>query len=208
MASDATSAGNAASSTGRLFIAAHLPREVRAELTGARARFEAAGAPGLRWVSAERLHLTLRFLGETRLDLTPALREAIGAAASASPALELVLARWGAFGGGRPRVLWAGLEGDVAGLQALASGLSGRLQALGIASDDRPFRPHLTLARVPERAGADAREGLAAAVRAVAPPRRLPILVEEIGLIRSHLGGGAPRYEELGRARLRETGGT
>lgn len=202
MATQRRAPGPAEAPTGRLFFAVPLPEAVLDELAAARARFEGAGALALRWVPADRMHLTLRFLGETPLNLTEPLRAAMSETAASTPPLELTLARWGTFGGGRPRVLWVGMDGDVAGLQTLAEALAGALAPLGFEPDDRPFRPHLTLARVRERADRAEREALAAAVESIAPPRRLPVPIREIRLIRSHLGRGAPRYEDLGRALL------
>ena len=50
----------------------------------------------------------------------------------------------------RPRILWAGLAGELQPLEALQKGVQAGFLALGFAGEDRPFQPHLTIGRVPE----------------------------------------------------------
>ena len=85
----------------------------------------------------------------------------------ASP-FELRLAGLGSFGGRRgTRVVWAGIEGDLDALRALQSRVDQGVAGLGFARELRPFSPHLTLARVPESAPADAGALIASAMRSV-----------------------------------------
>jgi 2'-5' RNA ligase len=76
------------------------------------------------------------------------LTEAATPAVVAAPAMTLRLAGGGRFGSlRRPQVAWAGLEGDVAPLVALAGRLAAVARSLRLAVEERPFRPHLTLGR-------------------------------------------------------------
>ncbi|CAA9249666.1 MAG: 2'-5' RNA ligase [uncultured Chloroflexi bacterium] len=132
----------------RLFIALPLPEEVRANLAAAQAGVSRLRLP-LRFARAEGLHLTLAFLGETVEERLPALRSLIDEAAAPSPAILLTVRGLGVFPNPRrPRVLWAGLEGDLSQLVALYDRLGGSLAAAGFPVEDRPFRPHVTLGRV------------------------------------------------------------
>lgn len=136
----------------RCFLAITLPPEVRARLAGLQdsLRGQVAGA---RWVSPDDLHVTLRFYGELEpvgLDaLVPALAQAVGG----SGAITIGLRGLGAFPApGRARVLWVGVdEGDEA-LRGLHRRVEDASRALGLAPEERPYHPHVTLARLREPA--------------------------------------------------------
>ncbi|NIR59535.1 MAG: RNA 2',3'-cyclic phosphodiesterase, partial [Gammaproteobacteria bacterium] len=180
----------------RLFVAATLPGDVVAALQAARRELERAGVGRLRWVRPERLHLTLRFLGSTPMAKVAGVEAALRQTAHESAPMRLGVDGWGTFGGRRPRVVWAGLSGEIDELRACAARLEQRLVAAGFEEDGRAFRPHLTIARVPDRAGREERARVAAAVEAITPPEHLGWRIEELHLVRSHLGPGA-RYETL-----------
>lgn len=127
----------------RLFVAVALGESLRQALTAAAARVPPW--PGLRRVPAENLHVTLRFLGsvEAVAPVVAAVREA--AAGTAPDTLEVV--GLGSFpAGGFPRVLWAGVRAPW--LAGLARRLEEALGSRGFPPEPRPFRPHVTLARV------------------------------------------------------------
>jgi 2'-5' RNA ligase len=204
--------GAIADPTGRLFLAVTPPPDALAELIAARKAFQAAGVPPLRWVDGNRMHLTLQFLGETRLSETPLIEAAMREAMAEMPSLKLTLAGWGLFNGKHrragtarqdsapepaPRVLWAGIGGDVHELTGCAVRLGAALAARGIPSDRRPFRPHITLARVPRNASQAERDALLAAVRQMPIPSSVAFQVAELHLIQSLLAQ-PPRYRILG----------
>jgi 2'-5' RNA ligase len=128
----------------RLFVAIEVPPEARHALSGAvtgvRARHEE-----LRWSRPATWHVTLAFLGELgvggRIRAVTALRRATVSAAHCPVTLSGRLGRFG------DRVLWAAVEPDDDRLQKLVDGLRRELVATALPFDDRPFRPHLTLAR-------------------------------------------------------------
>ena len=125
----------------RLFFALW-PDETAREALAARAR-EIAGRCGGRPVPAANLHLTLVFLGEVDPSrIEPLRRAAVGVAGSA---FTLALDRVGGFR--RAGVAWAGCRQSPAGLIGLQAGLERRIREAGFSPDDRPFTPHLTLAR-------------------------------------------------------------
>ena len=90
-------------------------------------------------------------------ELLPVLAEGAAPLVAAAPPMTLRLAGAGRFGSlRRPQVAWAGVDGDVAPLAALAGGLAALARSLDLPVEDRPFRPHLTLGRWPPRRPADA----------------------------------------------------
>ena len=185
----------------RLFIARGCPRTAQAEAGAALAQLRAAGLPGWRWVRQAGLHLTLRFLGETRPDRVCAAAEAMRRAAAASAPLSLALAGAGTFGGKRPRVLWHGLEGELAALQLLAAQLNEELSGAGWEALERPLRPHIRLARA--RRGASAAQAAAAAgaaERIATSGARFEVGALE--LMRSRLTPEGARYTVLSSAQL------
>jgi 2'-5' RNA ligase len=161
----------------RLFAAAVPPPEALSHLAAAIGPARAAH-PELQWVPTERWHLTLAFYGEVEDGRVPRLRRRIERAARGAAALRLRLAGAGHFGG---RVLWVGVEGQRDELRALAR---------GVATGGRPYRPHLTIARV--RRDADPRAA-AAMLKGYDGPGWT---AGELVLVRSHLGP-KPRHEPI-----------
>lgn len=135
----------------RLFTAFALPPDLRAEVLRRQAALKTL--PFRSWQSPETLHLTLHFLGEVEAALLePLARTLRDACADVSP-FHLELGSLGAFPSRRhARVLFLGMEGQLDRLQDLAATLRPRVLALGIPLEDRPYQPHITLARNPRHA--------------------------------------------------------
>jgi 2'-5' RNA ligase len=128
------------------------------------------------------------------------VRRAVEQAAAAAPPLRLHVAVAGAFPSPRrPRVLWAGLAGDVAPLAALVADLGARLAPLGFPPETRPFSAHVTLGRARDPRGAPR---LAKALGPLAPAAPAAWTAEEVVLVRSHLSPQGSRYEAFARAPL------
>lgn len=110
----------------------------------------------VRWEPPEKLHMTLRFLGETSAAGIPLLSEALHAALSNQPALTLRYATIGAFPSlEHPRVLWIGTHED-SGLRALQESIARECNRLGLGRpEDHPFHPHITLGRMRDPRRAD-----------------------------------------------------
>ncbi|GAB2814784.1 RNA 2',3'-cyclic phosphodiesterase [Actinocorallia aurea] len=135
----------------RLFAAIHPPADVLDALADAVAEVRRAH-PGLRWAARAQWHLTLAFYGEVDEEAAEALPELLAEAVAAGPAPCLRLAGAGAFPArspGRAKVLWTGVDGDLAELEELAGRCAdaGARAGLKPPEHDRGFRPHLTLAR-------------------------------------------------------------
>ncbi len=187
----------------RLFVALEPPDQVRRRLRALQDELKrAAGASvgDAKWVAVENLHLTLQFLGGVPEERRGAIEAAIGEAAATATPLHLDVHGAGAFPSGRrARVLWAGLQGDLDRLGEFVAELGRRLAALGFPPEERPFSPHLTLARARDPLGLP---GLAAALARCGdgPSARWP--VQEVVLFQSHLSPRGPCYEALARLRL------
>jgi 2'-5' RNA ligase len=187
----------------RLFVALELPEPVRRRLGALQAQLrEAAGARAgeVKWVSPDAVHLTLQFLGAVPEERLPLVNDAVSAAAAGAAPIALEARGAGGFPSARrPRVLWAGIGGDLAALGALAAALGERLAPLGYAPEDRPFSPHLTLGRAREGRGAPGLAGVLAGVAGWTGPSWR---ATEVCVFRSHLSPSGARYEALLRAPL------
>lgn len=159
------------------------------------------GMRGVRWVRMDGLHLTLRFLGPTPEPRIASTAGAMAAAAAGTPSIDGRLAGVGTFPGtGRPRAIWIGVGQGGDELATLADRLTSELREVGWELDDRPFRPHLTLARSDGlAAGSVVADRLAAALGA----RSVPFLVDRVTLFESVTGGGPARYVPVSDVELR-----
>ena len=186
----------------RLFLALELPDPwLREAARTVDALTEALGgdADVLRPVALDRMHLTVRFLGEVEEERVPvldaALREAVPPVG-----VDLELAAAGTFASAaRTSVVWLGLGGDLDALRALAGRVESAVEAAGLPPERRELRPHVTLARVRRQASTPQRRAIAAAVAALDAPPAHAHRAGELVLVQSHLGSGQPRYEVLGR---------
>jgi RNA 2',3'-cyclic 3'-phosphodiesterase len=132
----------------RAFVAIDLAADVRAALAREQARLKAACARSrdLRWTRPEGLHLTLKFLAEIGTERVAAVIASLHALGQFDP-FPMEVKGFGYFPDARrPRVLWVGVEGPAA-LSELAARVETALAELGFARENRPFKPHLTLAR-------------------------------------------------------------
>jgi 2'-5' RNA ligase len=170
----------------RLFVALDLPDHVVGDLAAAVDEVRAE-QPRLRWAPAPRWHLTLAFLGAVDPRKVDDLCTRLGRAAHRHPQLPLELGGAGRFGN---RVLWVGVRGAVSDVGRLAASVAAGSRRAGIAVEDRPYRPHLTLAR--GRDGVDLRPAVAALAAYTGPAWT----AAEVHLVRSHLGRDV-RYERL-----------
>ncbi len=132
----------------RCFLAISLSESVKKRLQALQQELAKTGAD-VRWVRPEGIHLTLKFLGNVPEEkIEPITKAAQEVVAKFGP-LRLRVKGLGAFPSGRkPRVIWAGLEGDLKPLLRLQKELEDSLTKLGFEPESRPFVPHLTLGRV------------------------------------------------------------
>ena len=157
------------------------------------------------WEKPEKLHITLKFLGDIEPARVEALSSAAASAAASLEPFELTIEEPGTFPPhGQPRVLWLGLVDASGRLALMQRALETECAAVGFARESRPFKPHLTLARV--RSPQGARELAAAHRETPFEPQRFE--VSELVVMRSELGPGGSRYTPLSRHALRRSAAT
>lgn len=134
----------------RLFIAVWLSEAARSEVAKYINDLKRQ-IPGFKWSAPEQLHFTLRFLGETPENQIDSLNEALQSSAVGLSPFVLRLGKPGHFPErGNPRVLWIGLSQGDKELENLAGLVETACVRTGFPAADRPFKPHLTLARAKE----------------------------------------------------------
>jgi len=133
----------------RTFIAIDITPEIRERLSKFMEQIRIS-LPSARWVRAEGMHITLKFLGEIGPEQRDAIENALRTIKS-SP-FKIAIRGFGFFPTARsPRVFWADIEADNA-LPALASAVDEALMTLGFEKEKQAYKPHLTLARLkPQR---------------------------------------------------------
>lgn len=176
----------------RVFFAIELPEDLQQEL----ATFAGSLEGDLRRVRPEQIHLTLRFVGDVHDEDVPALIN-VARASLTGPPFTLQVEGGGAFGSRtRPRVLWAGATGEVRRAVGVVRALEHALRRLGYPSSERPFSPHVTLARVLGRVPPTTLERLAETPSVLLP-------VSQITLFQSELLPGGARHSAVHRFELR-----
>lgn len=173
----------------RLFVGIELPDALKQQLARVREEYPAA-----RWHEPEQLHLTLNFIGSVDEECAQRMVAALdGVGGSPFP---LAVQGVGYFGTPqRPSVIWAGLAPSAA-LHQLQQRLEQRLAPLGLVVEDRPYRPHITLARV--RPGVP----LQAFLQQHAGLSSRPFQVEHVCMFLSSGGEQGVRYQVIERVRL------
>ena len=189
----------------RLFFAIQLPEQWKHTLGALQRRLEARYRGYVRWVHQDLLHLTIVFLGyQAEEDLGRIIKAGRRAAASVL-SFELAPGVVGSFGPRhRPRVIWVGVMDETSRLQRLHAATSRALTREGIAFDERPLAPHITLGRAQREGDVRAGRALAADLAAsrITPPRLAPFAVEALALVQSELSREGSRYTEVARLPL------
>ena len=188
----------------RAFIAIDLPASLRLQLAEQidSLRKILGGFP-VRWVRADGIHLTLRFLGDTELDKIPDVKQALLKVASSHPAFSIRLAGLGCFPNTRrPRVVWLGVEEASGVLPALQAATEAACRELGFQPEMRSFSPHLTLGRVRRDADPKSVSDLGRAAELAESGPVGTTSVEEICLFQSDLRPDGAVYTKLSAARL------
>jgi RNA 2',3'-cyclic 3'-phosphodiesterase len=176
----------------RLFVALEIPEEIRRALAVFIERLRNV-ARGSRWVRAEGLHVTLKFIGEMRSEAVPELESAL-AQVHLNAAVDVQFRGGGFFPNERhPRVFWIGVEASAI-LAELAAAVDLQTAKLGVAAENRAYSPHVTLARFKNDDGV---QQLRESVRGLEPLEFDKMRTTEFHLIRSELMPGGSRYTRL-----------
>lgn len=181
----------------RAFVALDPSSTVRARLTDLRDGLAMACPAGsVRWVKDDQLHLTLVFLAEISAAQAEAVSDGLAEIAWAQPPLALAVRGLGMFPDvKRPRVVWAGVGGDVAGLRGLQAGVAALCgSAAGYVSEYREYHPHFTLGRVRDEVGGATRAAIGTVVKQTAVTDGPTWSQMTMTLYRSELKPGGAEY--------------
>jgi 2'-5' RNA ligase len=186
----------------RAFVALKPPPVCIAELSGIQAALrKELGSRDYKWVDPEQMHITLRFFGSIA---GQQVAEIVAKLTKATAGVSSFILRAGTLGcfpsSRKPRVLWMGVQDSAQQSALLQRRIQKETGDLGQAPEDRPFSPHLTLARVkePDRAGRELLERLLRNEWTLSADWQ----VSEVLLMQSHLSRQGATYEILHAAAL------
>ena len=187
----------------RSFIAIKLPDELKLRLAQLETELKRDEPPGVKWVSPDSIHLTLKFLGNIAAGRIEAVTGAMEESARGIAPFRLRARGLGVFPNlQRAQVAWVGIDGEVGRLSQLQKQLESNLARLGFTPESRAFTTHLTLARLKNYASLDERQsfGRLIASREFAAG---DIEVEAVSLMKSRLTRSGAIYSRLSSVRLK-----
>jgi 2'-5' RNA ligase len=183
----------------RLFVAINLPENEKRRLADAVGELRVHELP-VRWVDADSLHITLKFLGEVGDAAHAQTVAAMRSAVANHTAFQLTIASFGAFPSmSRPNIFWVGVTNPPE-LQAVQAGIDAEFEKIGFAREARSFTPHITIGRVKKGSAIKDRvlmDRLAGEFR-----YKEAFGVRSVDLMRSHLGPRGSRYEVIEKVEL------
>jgi 2'-5' RNA ligase len=185
----------------RSFIALNLDEPIRQALTQAADQIGQPPGSKVNWTAPENLHVTVKFLGEVHDAILPDIcriaREAVETVEPFTFSVSGVLTI--PPQGPRPRMFWAGVEDPDGRIATIFHSIEEGLATLGFGRDRRPFRAHVTMARI-------RRVGDPAAIHQLAADRSALVFgesnAESLTVFGSELTPRGPVYTPLATATL------
>jgi 2'-5' RNA ligase len=178
----------------RAFVAISLPDDLIDRIGTLQNDLKAEGL-AFRWVNPRNIHLTLKFLGDIPPARVPDIRQSLTEAAAEHSVFELMAKGIGVFPGlKKPRVIWAGVGGQVEKLRNLQHSVEAHLADLGFAPEKRRFKSHLTMGRSKGFVDPD---HLLAALQQHGRFASKPFWVDRLALYRSRLDPTGAVYTQL-----------
>jgi len=183
----------------RLFVALEFPLDIKTSINQILDQLrQEKMAKSLRISRFDHLHITLKFLGDTPEEQIESIENALSATLSGIHPFELSLKQIDTFPRDRsPRVIWLGLDGNLPKLRDLVDQLETALTPLGFQKEERPFTPHLTLARIKKNSFNKKDEAHSKLLSIVKTPYFTPFQVEKVSLMKSTLKSEGSNYECL-----------
>lgn len=130
----------------RIFVAIDIPSDIRQRI-GELIEVLQRGAAPIRWSRADGMHITLKFIGEAPAEKVERIKAALEGVNTVFP-VSIRIQGAGCFPSERaPRVIWLGVQAGPE-LAELAEHVEQNLIPWGVAKEDRPFAPHLTVGRL------------------------------------------------------------
>jgi RNA 2',3'-cyclic 3'-phosphodiesterase len=187
----------------RSFIAIELSEEVKSGLRILQSRLKSSQPDTAKWVDPGSIHLTLKFLGETRLSLISTINSGLDEVTRKIPPFTLSVTELGAFPDTRRvQVVWVGLTGAISVLNRLQTSIETAISPLGFPTERRPFVPHLTLSRIRDTASLQDRQTLGALIGQTRINETLKLNVDSVCLVQSRLTPCGAIYSVLYTAKL------
>jgi 2'-5' RNA ligase len=187
----------------RSFIAVLLPDEVKRSLSALQDRLRSGSSVSAKWVDPGNIHLTLKFLGNISPGMTGRITSAIESASREIRPFRIQVKGLGAFPNtNRVNIIWVGLEGNIESLAFLQKRIDDQLSPLGFKPENRPFTPHLTIARIRDRASSEERCQLGRLINETIFDTPHPVDVSTVHLMRSQLTWEGPIYSSIASANL------
>ena len=184
----------------RLFVAINLSPEIRRGVLDATGPLRER-APDLSWMDEARLHLTLKFLGEQPDERLGEIKDVLASVAGRHRELVMDIGGVGAFPNfRRARVVWIGIAQEPR-LELLHHDVEVACESIGFEVEGRPFRPHLTLARVKTPISDERARELSRLAKRT--DYRSDFIVRSVDLMRSELSANGSTYTTLVSAALR-----
>jgi RNA 2',3'-cyclic 3'-phosphodiesterase len=181
----------------RAFIAVEINSGIKEKIVLLSERFRRTGVRA-GWVNPANMHLTLVFMGEISMAMSDSVRTVMDTVVCNEKPFTCEVRGLGCFGKrDAPRVVWADIKGEVRFLVDVRNRICADIRVLGIEMDDRPFVPHLTIARIrsPQNAGE-----LVQGVEAHKDDFFGKFEVDNLILVKSDLESGGPKYTILHRS--------
>lgn len=153
-------------------------------------------ADSVKWVAAENLHLTLKFLGEVpTVELAEICQRVTSAVAALQP-LEIECDHVGAFpNSSRPRTLWLGIGAGSQQVSQLQESVERGLNQLGFRQEQRQYHPHITLGRL--RSSPASSPELTSLLEPADFGTPVTCLVEQVVVVASQKSREGPHYQRL-----------
>lgn len=176
----------------RTFVAIFPPQDVREALFRAAQNLQAS--KDFRMVAPERIHLTLKFLGDVAEEDLDTIQKALQPIGEGQDPFEVSTSGFGAFPSARrASILWSGIGEGSEHLRTIADEVENLLAPAGLERENRPYVPHLTLGRArTRRMKLDTTE----------PPPTLHFTVRGIDLVKSTPGKNGVTYSILATYRF------
>lgn len=186
----------------RLFVAIELSSKVRSALSRVQSTLRVE-CRDVRWVPAENIHLTVKFIGDVSdRDVDAVARAVTGVAGEVEP-FELEISGSGCFPASGPvRIVWAGVHEGSGALLRCAERLEDALWELGVAREPRRYSPHLTVGRVRR----DVSEGSLRAAVDTCHVRTILQSVSALTLMSSDRSSKGPIYTPVSKTKFGRTG--
>jgi 2'-5' RNA ligase len=186
----------------RSFIAVELETEIKKRMEEFIDKLRPAKA-GVKWIEAQNMHITLRFLGDIEENMIPKLSQALEEVLKDRKIFTLKFGGLNAFPNlRRPRVLVVGVREGADGLVRIHDELEEKITELGFEKDDKKFSPHLTLGRVRSSKNKDRLMEIFAELGPIVEEQGLTSKVEKVILMKSQLTPQGPTYTPLSEFKL------